>query len=81
MLEQVHQCILAYPLLLHPQSKMLFCPKVVIEYSPIFGTLVEQRLHEMQFQKVKIFSLQQTEFLKQDDLVDKVGYLLLEMNP
>ena len=40
---------------------------------------MKQRLHEMQFQKVKVISLQQTEFLNQDDLVDGVGYLLLEM--
>ena len=50
-----------------------------MEYSSILGTLMEQRLHEMQFQKVKVLSLQQTEILKQDDLVDGVCYLLLEM--
>ena len=56
---------------------MLFCPEVVIEYSPLFGMLIEQRFHGLQFQKVKVFSLQQTEILKQDDLVYGMGYLLL----
>ena len=72
-------CIFVYPLLLHPQSKILFCPEVVLNYSPRFWTLIEQRLHGLQLQKVKVFPLQQTDILKQDDLVFGVGYLLLEM--
>ena len=59
--------------------KNTFCPKVVLEYSPIFGTRIEQRLLGLQFQKVKVFPLQQTEILKQGDLVSAVGYLLLEI--
>ena len=41
--------------------------------------LIEQRLHGLQFQKVKVFPLQQPEILKQNDLVFEVGYQLLEI--
>ena len=41
----------------------------VLEYFPRFGTLIEQRLHGLQYQKVKVFPLQQTKILEQDDLV------------
>ena len=44
--------------------KNTFCTEVVLEYSPLFGTLMEQRLHGLQFPKVKVFVLQQTEILK-----------------
>ena len=44
--------------------KNTFCPEVVLEYSPLFGTLIEQRLHGLHFQKVKVFPLQQTEIFK-----------------
>ena len=41
----VHYCIFAYPILLYPQSKIPFCPEVVLEKSHFWGTLVERRLH------------------------------------
>ena len=59
--------------------KNTFCLEVVLKYSPLFGMLIEQRLHGLQFQKVKVFPLQQPEILKQNDLVFEVGYQLLEM--
>ena len=74
----MHQYIFAYPLLFHPQLKIHFSREVVLE-SSIMGTLIEQRLLGLQFQKVKVFPLQQTEILKQDDLVYGVGYLLLKI--
>ena len=72
-------CALMYSCLSTSASstKILFCPEVVLEYS-FFGTLMEQRLHGLQFQKANVFPLQQTEILKQDDLVYGVGYLQLE---
>ena len=59
--------------------KNIFCPDVVLEYSSLFGTLIEQRSHGQQFQKVKVIPLQQTEILKQNDLVYEMEYLLLQM--
>ena len=53
--------------------KKTFFPEVVLEYSPLFEMLIEQRLHGLQFQR--IFPLQQTEISKQDDLVYEVEYL------
>ena len=52
----------AFLLLLHSQSKILFCPEVVLKYTPHFGMLIEQRLHGLQFQKAKVFPLNKQRF-------------------